>query len=242
MLARSLLPAASARRRCVPTAPPPGGLLGVAPQVLPIFPLPELTFFPHTLLPLHVFEARYRAMVTDALSRDKQLALVGLKPGYEATYTGRPPVYSVAGVGEIVKWERLPTGRYNILLRGVARARIEREIAADTLYRLVAIQRLDEVPPTGDARPRVERIRVLCRRLLVALGRPRQLLDEMLRDGQPPGAVADQVASAVIPAPALRQELLETLDVDRRLERVAAALEELVRHIRGARDPGDRPR
>lgn len=212
------------------------------PRVLPIFPLPEVTFFPHTLLPLHVFEARYRAMVTDVLARHQRLALVGLKPGYEATYAGRPPVYSVAGVGEIVKWERLPTGRYNILLRGDARARIDRELPTDTLYRLVALRRLDEIPPTRDADPLVERIRVLCRRLLVGLGRPRELLDEVLRGGQAPGAIADRVASAVIPDPRLRQELLETLDVDRRLERVAATLEDLVRHIRGARDPDDRPR
>lgn len=212
------------------------------PRVLPIFPLPEVTFFPHTLLPLHVFEARYRAMVTDVLARHQRLALVGLKPGYEATYAGRPPVYSVAGVGEIVKWERLPTGRYNILLRGDARARIDRELPTDTLYRLVALRRLDEIPPTRDADPLVERIRVLCRRLLVGLGRPRELLDEVLQGGQAPGAIADRVASAVIPDPRLRQELLETLDVDRRLERVAATLEDLVRHIRGARDPDDRPR
>jgi uncharacterized protein len=211
----------------------------VAVLVVPIFPLPELTLFPHTLLPLHIFEARYRAMVTDVLARSRRLALVGLRPGYETTYAGRPPVYSVAGVGEIVKWERLPTGRYNILLRGEGRGRIEHEIPTDTLYRVVAVHRLDEVPPVGDPGPRLERIRVLCRQLLVALGRPRELLDEMLRPGQAPGALADQVASALIPTPGLRQDLLETLEVDRRLERVAATLEDLVRHIRGARDPGD---
>jgi uncharacterized protein len=214
----------------------------VALLVVPVFPLPELTLFPHALLPLHIFEARYRAMVTDVLARDKRLAVVGLQPGYEATYAGRPPVYSVGGIGEIVKWERLPTGRYNILLRGEVRGRIEREIPADTLYRVVAVRRLDDVPPVGDPGPRLERIRVLCRQLLVALGRPRELLDEMLRPGQAPGALADQVTSALIPTPRLRQDLLETLEVDRRLEQVAATLEDLVRHIRGARDPDDRQR
>ena len=56
----------------------------------PIFPLPDLAFFPHTLLPLHIFEPRYRAMVTDSLARDRRLAIVGLKPGYESSYEGRP--------------------------------------------------------------------------------------------------------------------------------------------------------
>jgi Lon protease-like protein len=206
--------------------------------VLPIFPLPELTFFPHTLLPLHIFEARYRAMVTDVLPRDKRLALVGLKPGYEQSYAGKPPVHLVGGVGEIVKWERLASGRYNILLRGDARVRIERELPSDTLYRVVSARCLDETPPTRDLGPLVERVRTLCRRLLRAVGRPQEMLDEALREGQEPGAIADQIASAVLPDPRLRQELLETLDADRRLERLVAALEDIVRHVRG-KNPRD---
>jgi hypothetical protein len=212
----------------------------VTALVLPIFPLPDLTFFPHTLLPLHVFEARYRAMVVDALPRDKRLAVVGLRPGHEQEYAGRPAVYQIAGVGQIVQWERLATGRYNILLRGDTRARIERELPTDTLYRVVVARQLDETPPRRDVGPIVARVRVLCRRLLLALGRPRELLDEALRDGQEPGAIADQIASAVLPAPLLRQELLETLDVERRLRRLVAALEELVRQVTGGRDPDER--
>ncbi len=91
---------------------------------VPIFPLPDLTFFPHTMLPLHIFEGRYRAMVTDCLARDKRMAVVGLKPGFEDSYEGKPPVYAVAGVGRILRWDRLANGRYNILLKGEARVRI----------------------------------------------------------------------------------------------------------------------
>jgi Lon protease-like protein len=209
--------------------------------VLPIFPLPKLTFFPNTLLPLHVFEARYRAMVTDVLSRDRRLAVVGLKPGYERGYAGKPAVYAVAGLGEIVTWERLASGRYNILLRGEARARLEHELPADTLYRLVAARRLEETPPPGDVGPLLERVRAQCRRLLRALGRPRELLDEALRPGQPAGAIADQIASAVLPDPLLRQELLETLAVEARLCRLVAALDDLARHVTGRTDPDDQP-
>jgi Lon protease-like protein len=99
----------------------------VAPLTLPIFPLPDVTFFPHTLLPLHVFEARYRAMVMDALARDRRLAVVKLKPGFEAAYAGKPAVHPIAGAGEIVSWERLATGRYNILVKGEWRIRVESE-------------------------------------------------------------------------------------------------------------------
>jgi Lon protease-like protein len=203
--------------------------------IVPIFPLPDVTFFPRTLLPLHVFEARYRAMVMDALSRDRRLCVVKLKPGYEASYAGRPAVHAVCGMGEIVSWERLANGRYNILLRGDARVRIDRELPTDTLYRLVSVTRLEDVGPTGDVMPALARIRAAARALLNALGRPADLLDGALAEGQPCGALADRVAAAVVPDAALRQELLETLQVDARVNRVADAIELVVRELKGGR-------
>src|SRR5262249_42952958 len=98
---------------------------------------------------LHVFEARYRAMVADALARDRRLAVARLEPGYESTYDGRPPVRAVAGAGEIVNWERQSSGRYNILLRGVWRGRVERALPADTPYPGVHAHRPDAPPPGG---------------------------------------------------------------------------------------------
>jgi Lon protease-like protein len=204
----------------------------VASLVLPIFPLPDVTFFPNTLLPLHVFEPRYRAMVMDVLARDRRLAVVKLKPGFdETTYLGKPAVHPVAGAGEIVSWERLATGRYNILLKGEWRVRIESERPSDTLYRIVTAQKLEDVAPTTDVAAAVARIRGACGRLLRALDRPPDLLDTALAEGQPSGVIADRVAAAVVPDPALRQELLETLDVGRRLERLGAALDQLVNEL-----------
>ena len=203
--------------------------------IVPIFPLPDVTFFPRTLLPLHVFEGRYRAMVMDALARDRRLCVVKLKPGYEATYADRPAVHAVCGLGEIVSWERLANGRYNILVRGDARVRIEQELPADTLYRLVRVTRLEDVAPVGDVSPALARIRAAARALLDALGRPVDLLDTALAEGQPSGAVADRVAAAVLPDTALRQELLETLAVDARVAKVADAIETLVRELKGDR-------
>jgi len=203
--------------------------------IVPIFPLPDVTFFPHTLLPLHVFEARYRALVVDALARDRRLAVVRLRPGYEAAYAGKPAVHAVAGVGEIVSYERLATGRYNILLKGEGRIALARELPSDTLYRLVEARRLDDVAPAGDPAPALDRLRGACRGLLAALERPADLLDTALADGQAPGAIADRVAAAVLPDADLRQSLLETLDVAARLERVADAVETLVRELRRER-------
>ena len=206
------------------------------PLTLPIFPLPDVTFFPHTMLPLHVFEARYRAMITDALARDRKIAVVRLKPGFEASYAGKPPVFPVAGAREIVSWERLATGRYNILVKGEWRVRIERELPTDTLYRIVTAQPLDDVEPTGDVSPALARIRDLCGRLLQALDRPSDLLDAALAAEQKPGVIADRIAAAVVPDPDLRQELLETREVARRLERLGGALQDLVKQLREGRE------
>ena len=201
---------------------------------LPIFPLPDLTFFPRTVLPLHIFEARYRAMVTDCLARDKRLAVVGLKPGYETTYDGKPPVYEVTGVGRIVQWERLATGRYNLLLRGERRARIDRELPADTLYRMVAATPLEE---TGAEGPAVQalagRVKARCRQILAAVGRSGAELQQTLDALSDPAELSDQVASALVPAHATRQALLEELHVERRLERLAVALDDLLSQLTG---------
>ncbi|HMH54287.1 MAG TPA: LON peptidase substrate-binding domain-containing protein [Candidatus Acidoferrum sp.] len=200
--------------------------------ILPIFPLPDLTFFPHTFLPLHVFETRYRAMVTDALARDRRLAVVRLRPGYEARYDGKPEVFTVAGAGEIVNCERLASGRFNILVKGQWRVRIDAELPSDTLYRMVRARRLEDAP-AGDAKPLITRIRASCKQLLEALDRPLDVLDGALGPDETAGAIADRVAAAFLPDPSVRQSLLETLDVGERLQRVAQALDDLANELKG---------
>ena len=186
------------------------------------------------MLPLHIFEARYRAMITDCLARDQRLAVVGLKPGYEAAYEGKPPVHEVAGAGRIVRWERLPSGRYNLLVRGDCRVRIDRELPADTLYRMVAATPLEE---TGAEGPAIEalasRVRARCQQILTAVGRSGAEMEKSLDALSDPAALCDQVASSLLPAAAVRQALLEELHVERRLERLAEALDDLLSHLTG---------
>src|SRR5262249_9367926 len=203
---------------------------------LPIFPLPDLTFFPHTFLPLHVFEARYRAMITDCLARDRRLAVVGLEPGYESQYDGKPAVKGIAGAGAIVRCERLASGRFNILLRGDTRLRIDHELPADTLYRMVVATPLSDV---GADRPELAGIaaavRERCVQILDALGRPTKEIRDALGSVKSPAELGDQVASAVIPDPVVRQGLLEELDVSRRLTQLRAALDDLLKQLHGGR-------
>jgi uncharacterized protein len=202
---------------------------------VPIFPLPDVTLFPRTLLPLHIFEARYRAMIADALARDRRICMVRLRPGYEASYAGKPDVYPVGGVGEIVSCERLANGRFDLALRGEARVRLLQERPSDTLYRIVVVEHIEDVAPAVDVAPVIDRIRASCRALLGVLGRPLDFLDAAFAENQPPGTIADRIASGVLPGADVRQELLETAEVDLRLNRLALALDALVDELRKGR-------
>jgi Lon protease-like protein len=116
---------------------------------LPIFPLPNVVFFPHTLLPLHIFEPRYRKMLADCLAGERRLAVVLLRPGWEADYYGRPAVHSVAGAGEIIQSEMLPNGRSNIVLRGLGRIVIEGEVRGSRMS--IPLQAKGSLPLTPSA-------------------------------------------------------------------------------------------
>jgi Lon protease-like protein len=110
------------------------------PQHVPLFPLPEVVLFPRTILPLHIFEPRYRKMIADALDGDRTVAVALLKPGYEPLYyTRRAPIHATIGVGRIVESEQLADGNYNLLLRGVARATIVEE-SRDQDYRVARVE------------------------------------------------------------------------------------------------------
>jgi hypothetical protein len=121
------------------------------PPTLPLFPLPNVVLFPGVFLPLHVFEARYRAMTEDALAGDRMIGMSLLKPGFEAEYEGRPPIYPVGCVGLITHAERLPDGRFHIVLQGVERFRVQEEDGS-RVYRLALIERLGgDLPSPADA-------------------------------------------------------------------------------------------
>ncbi len=96
-------------------------------DLLPLFPLPSVVLFPGVFLPLHIFEPRYRKMVEDALATDRLIGMVLLRDGWEGDYDGCPPVYAVGCSGLITHCEKLPDGRYNIVLRGLDRFRIVEE-------------------------------------------------------------------------------------------------------------------
>jgi uncharacterized protein len=97
--------------------------------LLPLFPLPNVVFFPHTRLPLHVFEPRYREMVKDAMEGDRRFGIVLLRPGWEADYFGAPAVHEWGTLGTIEQAVPLEDGRFNIVVRGDSRFRIIEEVS-----------------------------------------------------------------------------------------------------------------
>jgi uncharacterized protein len=113
------------------------------PRTIPIFPLPNVVLFPNVVLPLHIFEPRYREMITDALGGDRIIGMVLLRPGWERDYEGRPPVYPIGCAGVITHAERMTDGRYNIALRGMEKFRIAGEDHSRS-YRLATVETLTE--------------------------------------------------------------------------------------------------
>lgn len=103
---------------------------------LPLFPLPELVFFPHTILPLHVFEVRYREMTEWCLENAWPMAVVMIEPGHEGEQLGEPPLAEIATVGQIVEHEFLDDGRINMVLQGTARVRLVEHEKRKTSYRI----------------------------------------------------------------------------------------------------------
>lgn len=115
---------------------------------VPLFPLPGSVMLPAGLLPLHIFEERYRAMVEDALEGERLVALAHLLPGYEEDYEGVPPIDPFVCVGRIVMDQRLPDGRFNMVLAGLRRARVLNEDQSRP-YRVGEVEVLEDRCPEG---------------------------------------------------------------------------------------------
>jgi Lon protease-like protein len=196
---------------------------------LPIFPLANCVLLPGGLLPLHVFEPRYRELTRDCLAGHQLMGVARLRPGYETTYYGRPPVYEKCGVGRIICSEELPDGRFALLLRGVARAEIARELPSPRTYRLVEARPLaDAQYDPLDAHDHYRRLIQLCDRLAEVIEKGGAELRDLVRSFDTPGACADAVAAALVMDADARQELLEARDPMVRLQRTLGHVSHLL--------------
>jgi hypothetical protein len=112
-------------------------------DVIAIFPLPDLVHFPKIHLPLHIFEERYCRMVQDTIENKQLIGMFLLKPGWEEDYYGNPPIYPVGCAGEMVHVENLADGKYNIVLKGLYRARAL-EVVQEHPYRTTRVEALPD--------------------------------------------------------------------------------------------------
>jgi len=115
------------------------------PSVIPLFPLPHVVFFPRTYLPLHIFEPRYRKMVRDAAAGQRMIGMVLLKEGWESDYEGAPPIFPIGCVGRMMTVQSFPDGRFNVLLQGLRRFKVQRETGNES-YRQGRIVLRDFAP------------------------------------------------------------------------------------------------
>lgn len=193
---------------------------------LPIFPLPGMALLPGGQIPLHVFEPRYRRLVRDCSRGAGVIGLASIPDGEEGVSdpTRKPRILPVLGAGILVRVERFPDGRSNIVVRGVLRARVEREHESTEPYRLVEAVALSDETSDADS-ARADSLRRLVFALCTAQRIPASAaLAQLARRAAVPGELADAVAGAVIEDPFERQTILETLSVSRRLLRVERAV------------------
>ena len=116
--------------------------------VVPLFPLPNVVFFPGTKLPLHIFEPRYQQMLHDARESEQLICIVLLdrRKQMPPHMKGSPPVHTMAGLGRLTRVERLPNGLFNIDLFGLTRVRIMKELESDKPYRLAQVKTIQDEP------------------------------------------------------------------------------------------------
>jgi Lon protease-like protein len=182
--------------------------------VVPLFPLPDLVLFPGVLLPLHVFEPRYRQMIEDLLDGNGSLVMGTVLGEHPRQSAETPEVEPMASMGQVENYQQMPDGRFLILLRGLGRVQIE-EVPSDRLYRKVSVKPVEETEPeSGEAEDAL-------REALVNAIESRSEHDLDLPEGLPVGQLADLLLILLKLPPETLYRHYKNLDVG---ARAAAAL------------------
>jgi len=200
-------------------------------SAVPLFPLPEVVLFPRAVLPLHIFEDRYKAMTADVLSGNRLIAMALLKPGWEKDYYQSPAVEPVVCVGEILSWEQLPDGKYNFLLQGRTRAKVISESKWKG-YRVAELTALLE-SPTMEIDLEHHRSQLVDLFSAVPFGALpiAKQFRELLNGPITTEAIADLAAFNLLEDIPMKQALLEDMDIPHRIARIVAELREVAMHI-----------
>ncbi len=203
------------------------------PDIIPLFPLPNVVFFPRMPLPLHVFEPRYRAMMRDAIAGARLIGMVLLRGAWERDYAGKPEIFRIGTVGELARTEELPDGRFDIVLRGLREFVIHRELSRAPYREAVVSWR---EPPT-DALPTPVRagIAAVVLRYLQRTGRASADSD-LVESGVDDETFVNFLAQHLDLDPLEKQALLEAPSLGERGRRLVDVVEFRLEELR--LDPG----
>jgi Lon protease-like protein len=182
-----------------------------------VFPLPQVVLFPGALMPLHIFEPRYRTMTRDVLASTRELSIVLIPEDHRTNRYGQPQIAEIAGVGEIIRCDALPDGRFNLLVEGRARVRVE-ELPYRRPYRRAKLTVLGAGSSCAD--PAL--VRALVSTATCVAGAVRKCHPSFkfcLPQTDDAGVLADACAHYLVLEGTERQSLLETLDVCERVQR-----------------------
>lgn len=224
-----------------------GGLQGACDgscviERVPLFPLSNVVLFPGAILPLHIFEQRYRAMAADALALEcsrtcagpmdgrKLICMCRIQPGNDPM-NDQPPIFEVGCLGYVVHHEKLDDGRYNVLVQGLCRVKIGSEYPLGEEGERKPYRRADLHPiacekafeiDVADAR---QKMKSLCRRQPIEGTPVGKQLERLFSSQVPTVQLADVLAFDLVECIELRQQLLEETDERRRVEQLLALLE-----------------
>jgi Lon protease-like protein len=200
------------------------------PDVIPIFPLKGVVLLPGEVLPLHIFEPRYRDMVNDALEGHRVIGMVESLPATGDTDIGLSSVREIGCVGLIAQHQELPDGRFLMWLLGLERFQIAEELEASTRYRQV---RVTYIPAEQSARrlagiqPMRQELRDLLPGLTEADDETRELLSTQMDGVTDTQLIA--LASQILELPAQRKQ--EILEAKSQTDRFMMVYEDVYRHL-----------
>ena len=197
----------------------------------PLFPLPNLVLFPQALLPLHIFESRDRKMTADALDGERLIAMSLLRPGWDLLPSTRtPPIHNIVGLGKIIAHEKLDDGRYYLVLRGLARAKLLGEQQVGLPYRLGQLEICREIisdQPLFNRQDRAEELASLFGKLFPEIKLQKLFLQAV--SDLPLGTVCDLLLGS-LPLPSeVSQQFQEELDIDVRSQKLLEFLKNAVK-------------
>jgi Lon protease-like protein len=208
---------------------------------LPVLALPEYVLFPYTLVPFHVFEARYREMLDECVAGERLLVVAGLRPGWEHAPPTAPPLFEVAGLGRILSERRFPDGRYNVFVHCLERVRIT-GMGRRSPYLCVDVEVFDDTTALGDPEALTilhQRVLGLASRLVLELGEEGDALRKLLVSTEDPTVLSHRLGAVVVEDPLERQGLLEMASVVDRFEVLADRLGQMLMRLGPSAPPAD---